>query len=360
MLLLLFIPVCVFAESLHSPTWGFSVDLPEGYDYIDGNAKDRFSFAGPGGIQFDLLVYNGVFKTIEELVNDINRKLGNQGGVDFFKYRNKQAAVIELSFGDSAGWGLCIELAGTPAPMLLALSYDPQGRDGFDLFHMSALDSIIPSEEERHYPGPIMEYSYPRGEAKRVPLALNGVSAVIHENDAEAAQVLIEREYMVLTNYVLTEYWQQAWIRYYRFVYRDSRGRIADAASALVRNWNAPAQRDLAQKALTFVQGFKYERHPEGSDFVNLVAAVTEGRGDCDSRAMLWAIILAGADIRAAIMVSRQHSHAMGLADIPGTGARFEAHGSRWLVAETTANVDIGLIAQDVSDTQSWLGVVFD
>jgi hypothetical protein len=97
-----------------------------------------------------------------------------------------------------------------------------------------------------------------------------------------------------------------------------------------------------------------------GSDFVNLVSAVTQGRGDCDSRAMLWALILAQADIPAAIMVSREHSHAMGLADIAGTGARFEAEGIKWLVAETTAKVDIGLIGQNVSDIESWLGVIFE
>jgi hypothetical protein len=75
---------------------------------------------------------------------------------------------------------------------------------------------------------------------------------------------------------------------------------------------------------------------------------------------MLWAIILAHADIRAAMMVSRNYSHAMGLADIIGTGARFEAHGIQWLVAETTANVDIGLIAQDTSDPAHWLGILFE
>ena len=365
MLLLLFIPVCVFSESLFSPTWGFSVDLPEGYDYIEGDAKNRFSFEGPGGILFDMLVYDGTYKNMEELVTDVNRRLGNKGEVDFFTYRNKQAAIIELNFGSSAGWGLCVELAAyteKPAPMLLALSYSLMGEYDFDLFHMSVLDSIIPSDEERYYPGPIMEYSFPRGKQNRVPLAMNGVSAMISENDAEAAQVLIEREYMVLANYLYSEYLQQAWIRYYRMVYRDSSGRISDAASALVRNWggSAAAQRDLAQKALSFVQGFKYERHPEGSDFVNLVTAITEGRGDCDSRAMLWAIILSHADIRAAMMVSYQHSHALGLADIAGVGARFEEEGTRWLVAETTADVDLGLIPADMSDTESWIGVIFD
>jgi len=65
-------------------------------------------------------------------------------------------------------------------------------------------------------------------------------------------------------------------------------------------------------------------------------------------------------DIPAAIMVSRNYSHAMGLADLPGSGARFESGGVRWLVAETTTSVGIGLIAQDLSATEHWLGVIFD
>jgi hypothetical protein len=75
---------------------------------------------------------------------------------------------------------------------------------------------------------------------------------------------------------------------------------------------------------------------------------------------MLWALILTQADIPAAMMVSREHSHAMGLVDIPGQGARFEAGGKKWLVAETTAPVDIGLIAEDVSGIESWVGVIFE
>jgi len=108
------------------------------------------------------------------------------------------------------------------------------------------------------------------------------------------------------------------------------------------------------------VQGFKYERDLTGSDFINLVTAITEGRGDCDSRAVLFAMILANANIRGAIMLSHHYSHAMGLADVTGSGARFEALGVNWLVAETTANINIGLIAQDESDPRHWFAVVFE
>jgi len=366
--LLFLVPAFIFSESLYSPTWGFKINLPEGYEYIDGDGKDRFSFEGPGGAQFDVVVYNDVSQSIRELVGDVNRRLGNRGDVDFFEYRDKQAAIINLDLSDYSGWGLCVELKGgttRPAPMLLALAYGPANGNDLGLFHISALDSVIPSAEEQYYPGPIMEYSYPRGERKQVPLFAKGISAMIHENDAEAAQSLVEREFLILENYVSTPYWREAWIRYYRVIYRDSYARVADAVSALTRNWRSgavsgEAQRAYAQRALDFVQGFSYERHPEGSDFVNLVTAVTEGRGDCDSRAMLWAIILSEADIRAAIMISPQHSHAMGLADIPGSGARFDSYETSWLVAETTAKIDIGLIAQEQSDPAAWFGIIFE
>jgi len=368
LLLLFFIPTFIFAEAFSSPTWGFGIDLPEGYDYIGGDGKDKFSFSRADGLFFDLIVYNGTYKSIKEAVDDVNRKLGNSGSVDFFSYHGKQAAILELNFANNTGWGFCVTLGSSPnkvVPMLLALSYNAVGKD-MNLFHMSVLDSISPTAEERRYPGPIMEYSYPRGEQKRVPLALSGVSANIRENDAEAAQVLVDREFKVLSSYVESPYWKQAWIRFYRFIYRDSFARIEDAASIIVRSWGGPPssgveeKRAFAQRALTLVQGFKYERNLEGSDFVNIVTAVTEGRGDCDSRAMLLAVILAKADIRAAMMVSRQYSHAMGLADVAGQGARFEAHDIKWLVAETTANVDIGLIAQDNSDSEFWIGIVFE
>ncbi|MDR2731283.1 MAG: hypothetical protein LBB81_10365 [Treponema sp.] len=365
--LLLIVPFFSSAESMYSPTWGFSIDLPEGYVYAEGDLRDRFSFEGPSNANFDLIVYNGRYNSIEDLAGDINRKLGNRGETDFFRYRGKEAAIINLSFNDSGGWGLCLEL--DKGAKLAALAYGPASVKELALFHISALDSIAPSFADKRYPGPVTEYAYPRGNTKKAALANTELSAVIHENDAEAAQYLVEREFQLLAQYMESDIWKEAWIRYYRFIYRDSRGRIADAAQTLAKNFNGgmkagisadEANRDLAQKALSYVQNFDYERHQDGSDFVNLVSAVTDGRGDCDSRAMLWAIILSSADIRAAIMVSDRYSHAMGLADLSGSGARFEALDTKWLVAETTAHVDIGLIAQDVSDIDSWLGVVFE
>jgi hypothetical protein len=223
------------------------------------------------------------------------------------------------------------------------------------------LDSIAPSEEDRRHPGPITEFIYPR--ENRVALPLWGLEeeAWFFDVDEEAGQALIDREFEVLKRYIDSPQWKEAWIRYYQAIYRDSYDRVANAAFIVERTLNVPPleNRDFADTCLQWIQSFTYERHFEGSDFINLVSALVEGCGDCDNKAMLWAIIMNQANIPAAIMVSREYSHAMGLADLPGTGARFETGGKRWLVAETTADVPIGLIAQEMSDPRGWIGITF-
>jgi hypothetical protein len=360
------------AEPLHSLTWGFQIDLPEGYVLTEGNGNDRYSFEGPGALQFDIRVYDGQYAGIREMAEDVNLRLKNSGDTDFFVYGNKNAAIMELLLGEYTGWGLCVELGpavgpavGRPTGMLLALSYTSQQNADSNLFHISALDSVIPSDRERYYPGPVTEFAFPRGEVTETALAVPGLKARIREGDAETAQALVEREFTLLTRYLNADNWQEAWIRYYRAIYRDSWDRVEDAVSQLKQSWTREAssreadKRSFAERALAFVQGFSYERDISGSDFVNIVSAVTDGRGDCDSRAVLWAIILAREGIPAAIMISRNYSHSMGLADIDGPGARFEAGGIKWLVAETTDSVDIGLIGQNVSDPAHWFAVTF-
>jgi hypothetical protein len=337
------------------------------------------------GTGIDLVVYNGTYASVEELALDIARRTGNRGETTFFDYRGKSACLMELVFNGMEGWGLCVELqqgAEETAPLLAALAYGPGGREDLAVLHLSALDSIAPSEAERRTSGPVSEFSYPRGALTDTPLALlAGQSALIAEHDAEGAQALVDREFAVLRRYIDSPLLKEARIRFYRAVYRDSWERLADAAFKLERYWNVPAERIslpaqraaekisanrdaegriFAGKALQWVQSFKYERDLMGSDFVNLVSAAAEGRGDCDSRAMLWALVLAQADIPAAMMVSPEYSHAMGLADLPGEGARFGAGGIKWLVAETTVPVDIGLIQKDISVIDYWSAVIFE
>jgi hypothetical protein len=370
----------LFPAPLYSPTWGFRIDPPEGYEYYGGDGKDSFSFRSSLGTILDLIVYPGnKYASAAALAADVHQKLRSTGETELFDYRDKKAALLSLSFpaaqagAFNEGWALCIELEEKhgAAPLFLALAYGPAGKEELQFLNLSALDSVSPSGGDRFYPGPVTEFSYPRGEAIPVgPYGL-GIKGQIREHDVEAAQALVDREYTVLTFYAESPLWKEAWTRFYRAIHRDSFGRLGEIAFVLERHWNTAltegtsgtvsgeAQRAFAGKALEWVQTFSYERNPEGSDFVNLVSAALEGRGDCDSRAMLWAILLQQANIPAAIMVSAEYSHAMGLGDLDGGGARFELAGKKWLVAETTARVDLGLINQKMSAVENWLGIVF-
>ena len=392
----------LFSSPLYSPTWGFSLDLPEGYEYTEGDKKDRFSFETADGAMFDLVVYYAApnraspYSSVEALAEDVVRRLKNFGDTDSFEYRQKKAVIIELSFSSPGGggrsypmtgWALCMELGDkssaprpggaavsrvTARPLLLAMAYGPAEKQELMPLHFSALDSIAPEEADKLAPGPITEYSYPRENLVSAPIFGLDIEAEFYEEDDDAAQALVDREFQVLRRHEFASDWKEAWIRFYRAIYRDSYERLSDAAFKIERRLSLPSpltgdwkkgpkeSRDFADAALQWVQSFTYERDTEGSDFVNLVSAVIEGRGDCDPRAMLWAIILKQADIPSAIMVSRQFSHAMGLADLPGVGAHFKLDGREYLVAETTAKVSIGLIEESMSEISAWLGISFE
>ncbi len=87
------------------------------------------------------------------------------------------------------------------------------------------------------------------------------------------------------------------------------------------------------------------------------LTAAFERRGDCDSRAMVMAIILERMGIDCVLMISREYSHAMLAVDVPGGGQRFPYNGKAYLVAETTAKVGIGKIDSSQTDLSKWLAV---
>jgi hypothetical protein len=363
----LFLPATAEASPIGSSTWGFYLDLPEEYELAAGDMKNTFSFQSALGAVVDIKVYApGTYRSVEALSYSIQKQIGNKGESEIFTYQKKKAAFFELDFSmknsDFHGYGVCLELdkQKNGVPMLLVLSYNAENSGDLSVLHLSALDSIAPNQAALHIPGPVAEYSYPREERKIFQLAGGAGEAFFFENDAEAAQYVVDREYQTLVQYLHSPSWKEAWKRFFRMVYRDSFDRLQHAAFVLERKWRNRETRAFADKALKWVQNFEYERDLEGSDFVNLVSASIEGRGDCDSRALLWAILMEQADIPAGLMVSREYAHAMGLVAVEGAGARFMVENKQWLVAETTAHVDIGLIAESVKDPQYWFGVIFE
>lgn len=364
------------AVPLVSPTWGFSIDLPEGFELSGGDRKNRFSFFdGASGASVDLVAYAaGRFASPEALIEDAGKRLLAESEASAFDYRGRRAALSRLSFsapfGAAEGWALAVELdsgAGPDGgkPILLMLAYGKAGAGANEGRYLSALDSVAPALKDRTAPGPVTSFAYPPKGKKEIELMIGETkaAAVIDESDAEAAKALVDREFALLTTYSASQLWKPAWTRFYRTVWRDSYDRLASVAFAVERSLAAGAEdrsrRKIAEGALGWIQGFAYERDLMGSDFVDLVTAAAERRGDCDSRSLLLAVVLQRANADAILMVSREYGHAMAGVKTDGGGATFSHNGENWIVAETTAKVPLGMIGKNVSDPAKWIGIDF-
>jgi hypothetical protein len=380
----LFGHIPLFSEPFYSPTWGFTIDPPAGYTYSGGDGKYRFSFSfeNRSPAYLDLRIYeDSQYTSIENLGKEIQKRIASTGETSTFTYHERQALLMELHFSlhgtQMSGWGLCIEVGNrttTKHPILVALAYGNASVKELTNFHLSVLDSIVPGPEDELIPGPISCYAFPAQPPVETKLAGLSLKAMIDPEAAQASKSIVDREFSVLRLYSQDSLWKEAWIRFYKMIYRDAYSRLAEIAFAIERDINnkidaagkTKSQRDrgFAEQVLAWIQQFTYERDLVGSDFVDLLSAATEGRGDCDSRAMLWAIILRHNNIPSAIMVSRDYSHAMGLAQLEGPGARFSTGSGdsalTWIVAETTAQVPLGLIGKSVADPAKWIPILFE
>lgn len=418
-----------FCDEYYS-NYGFSIDLPEGFVYLEGDGSTKFSFGTPDeSVKVDILVYPpSRFVNAKTGAAETAAKLSGRGTFSSFEFGGSDAALGELVFGSGAaalkGYGLFVNDASPPpaaggaGPRAAADAYDlvvlayasaadyENNRD----FVESAIDGLSANVSRRAVPGPLGAVARITAGAKgttplktvTIPFGATAVSADWNPREGAAAQVLVEREYRVLSAYAQSpELLDAAIARFYRMIFRDAAPALDKLSLALSAAWEtgawsgtlwapslvassaasrsarlppaksaatsvagprfgAAAQpRGYAEALLAWVQGFRYERDPKGSDVVNPISAAFEARGDCDSRALVMAILLRREGIRSILMISLEYEHALAAVDAPGAGARYPFKDKNWLVAETTAKVGIGLVDQTQADPESWLGVDF-
>jgi hypothetical protein len=405
---------------------GFAIDLPEGFEFIEGDASTRYSFGSPdGAVRVDIAVYPATrFASAQAGAADSMRRVSGHGDFMAFSYSGADAALGEMDIGSGGdalkGLGLFLNDAAPPAGApagapaggegkatpydLVILAYAPAA--AYAQYHdviVSCVDGFSANYGRRAVPGPVgSAVRYTLGRAKPVPVTVRfGAASVLSSwvpAEAEVAQELVEREYRVLSAYAQApELIESAVTRFYRMIYRDAAPSLDRLALDMSMAWEtgawagkaAPATlldaaapgtpasdaaktaptgprfgttatpRAYAESLLAWVQTFVYERNPEGSDVVNPISAAFQGRGDCDSRALVMAILLRREDIDAIMMVSLKHEHALAGVDAPGSGARFPFKDRRWLVAETTARVGIGMLDAGQADPSDWIGVAF-
>lgn len=403
------------ADELYSER-GFFIDLPEGFAFTEGDGASSFAFESPDGVLIvNILVYDAArHASARAGAEDLIKRLSAKASPSLYAYAGREAALSELSWGSSASAtkGILFFLenaapapvvpptpaasaapATLPAPYEVAvLAYAPSSMwENYRDLALSVVDGFSADASMRAAPGPIgAQARAALGAAKptetRIAFGSASVIASYDKREAAVAQETVEREYRVLLPYgAIPELTQAAVARFYRMSYRDSAPSLRQLSILLSKAWDSglwaglsafkpidqasadepprygpPADpRGYAQALLSWTQGWTYERSPEGSDVVNPLSAAMEGRGDCDSRAMVMNILLRYEAIDSILMVSLQAQHALVAVDAPGVGARYAFAEKSWLVGETTARVDLGRIDSAQSDPALWFGVAF-
>jgi hypothetical protein len=354
------------AKELATGTGAF-IDLPSGFTPGDGDGKTRFSyFDSAAGMELDILIFEpGHYASAEVMAGDLLKQMGSKGDISSFTYQGRGAVIADLGF-DLSGVprkGYAVFITGTSETGYALVASAPTSAFGsYSELITSSLDAFSINRAARRFPGPVSQFLFPVPAARdeKKTIVLPGGSATLPWSSKEAQEELsiAEREYRILTLYLNTQtLWVDAWGRYYRMVYKESAAELDTLTQTLSKSLPANDPTETARKVLAWVQGFLYERDFSGIDFVPPLTAAFERRGDCDSRAMVMAIILERLGIDAVLMVSREYSHAMLAVDVPGGGQRFTYNGKAYLVAETTAKVGIGTMAADQADFSKWLGV---
>ena len=367
-----------FSEQITDRDFGFSLDIPEGFeiaDYTEDGMSYVFSHPNIPVTLVMKLTEEKNAKSAAEVLNINLKKLNASGETDSFKWNGTVCGIsnFSMSLDDNySGWAVSAPVKIQDYYVIL-LCYAPESKKGCEQFIISTINSLSINNEYLNTPGIITSYAFPPEGSESVLLKIGGkeIKTSLDKSDEEAAMFVIDFEYSVLNLYANHKMWKEAWQRYYRMIYRDNAGRLQQTAKNIYDSIypelkkSKPQDADIkyAQALLSWVQTFGYERAQSKieSDFTSLPASIKGKGSDCDSRSMLVSVLLNYTGIDTAMLISREYSHAVVVTDIPAPGQTFTMeNGREYLFGETTARVTWGMLAQDQADRTKWIPVTFD
>lgn len=366
---------CTFAEPVIDETFGYALDIPEGYE-LTATTNDNLSYAFNHKnlpVTLAVKIYDST-EDAHSVLQTALQKIGSKDEAGSFDWNKNLCAISKVNFAISdgqefGGWAVCAptKLKGY---FLTLLCYAPKSiSDRCDYFIMSTLNSLQIGDSKST--GIITDFAYPKQGKQDVQLTIGGkkIKTTIDKSDAEAAGFVVNIEFAVLSMYANHPKKVEAWKRYYRLIYRDSYARLHhvsdDIYKALSTDIKAkyPNNTKLgyAQTLLSWVQTFDYKRAKEktSSDFTPLPAILTGEGSDCDSRSMLVSLMLNAKKIPSVLLLSPAYSHAMAGTEIKAPGQTFvnTETNKEYLMGETTAKVTWGTIAQDHADKTKWFAI---
>ena len=357
------------AEKLKSPTYGYELDLPEGFFLAEKTPDGKIYI-----FQHEFFVTQIVIKidskkdftSAKNCLDSNITKLKGKGETETFIYHNTDCALGNLSINQQ-------EFLGQAATFFLkesnsyltVIAYSPaQNADDMMQLHLSILDSVYIDEASIFSNGIYTSYAYPRKKPKMVKLEIAGktIFTAVDELDEEAENFVINREFAIMKVYTDKANWEKAWQRYYRQIYKGSFERFSRIAFDIFNAINTDELTEIqyAQTLLSWVQGFDYKREqsPNSADFTCATSTLLNKGSDCDSRSMLMCILLQQCGIDGAMFVSRQFSHAIMGVCIDAPGQVFDIAGQKYLLGETTSKVTFGTVPQEVLYKDKWTTVI--
>ncbi len=376
------------AERLYSPTWGYALDLPEGFILEESTGNTDYLFRHSiAPVSLQILVFSPEnFQNLQEIPEYVFSPLQAEHKDIPFLWRNKPAILSFAGFKSAAHgfspehfkefscWLLALELPAAsgkkPAALALVAYTEKEKAAECEPLIISALDTVFTDLHSYLEPGPVTTALYPPSEKKDIHYIFNNkrITFSIDSSDAEANKSVVEREFKLLTLYLNQNTVIEAWRRYYRIIFKDAWARLYPVSEAIRQTFyflgnntadGADTASQVAKELLLFVQNFQYERDSAGSDFLNLPQALLEKKGDCDCRALLMALMLKQMNIDSVLFVSYIKAHALAGVDCGEDGAYFSHNGKNYLLAETTAHNPLGKIADEMADFTDWFTVDF-
>jgi hypothetical protein len=347
---------------------GIFLNLPVSWKNLKLTDKRAIFTNQAEEVFYEFRRYTGdTYKEAAEMDRRLREGFGDSGKGESFRYRNRAALYGSVDFSREGQryYGYLLVLEGDRED-LAALAYvEYPLRDVYRPMLHSAVDALALGESGLINPGPVSIFNAPQqtedGELASIDFNGESLPMVHSPSEAKASQDFIEREAEVLNIYGGTRYADAAWRRYYRLIYRDLYSRLGPVYTALRQHIPRKkySDRELAQLLLDWVQGFRYTKTGSLSDLLSPVAGAPLSEGDCDSRGLLYVVLLHRFDVDAILMVSYRYKHSVAAVDVPGEGARFPYNDKKYLIAETTKDVSLGRIAQSMSEIEGWLGIDF-
>ncbi len=369
LVLLIFTGIYIFSWEAGLFSSSF-VNIPEGW-YVLENREDKVTFADPtDSAYFQLKRYPGNrFSRAVDIYTYVSTELGATGDGEEFLFDTKDSYFASITFKSSGyfyrGYMVCVE-GEFEDIVLLAFSDE----DNYNLSHdflISSIDSFSINESGLKNPGPVSQFYYPwPGRDKTINyLTMNTkkIPVLFDMMEVDTARILIEREARILVQYTNSNLSDLAWARYYKLIYRDNYNRLRRIArivvSEIADDFESLSSLDKSSMLLRWIQEFEYIRTGTLSDFMGPIDTVFEAAGDCDSRSLLYVMLLEYNGIDSILMVSSEYSHSLTGVAVEGNGAHYYFEGSDYLIAETTDNVSIGLIDYTMADPEKWMGIKF-